>query len=65
MVISQWDPLSSKQTKHISGLVKHILDNYPTIDPDSKPLMILLTNVIERIRDSVDYDIFIPILPRQ
>lgn len=65
MVVSQWDPLSSKQTKHISNLVRHILDNYPTIDPDSKLLILLLTNVIDRIRDAVDYDVFIPILPRQ
>jgi len=65
MVTSQWDPLSSKQTKHICSIVKHILDVYPTIDPDSKLLMMLLTNIVDRIRDAVDYDVFIPISSRQ
>lgn len=65
MVTSQWDPLSSKQTKRISTVIKHILDNYPTIDPDSKLLMSLLTNIVDRIRDAVDYDVFIPISSRQ
>ncbi|VVC35828.1 Hypothetical protein CINCED_3A011863 [Cinara cedri] len=65
MITSQWDPLSSKQTKHISCIIKHILDNYPTIDPDSKFLMLLLTNLVTRIRDAVDYDVFIPISSRQ
>ncbi|CAI6360016.1 unnamed protein product [Macrosiphum euphorbiae] len=32
MVMSQWDLLSSKQTKHIFSIVKHILDMYPTIN---------------------------------
>ncbi|KAE9544711.1 hypothetical protein AGLY_000253 [Aphis glycines] len=65
MVTSQWDPLSSKQTKHICNLVKYILDVYPTIDPDSKLLMMLLNNLVDRIRDAVDYDVFIPISSRQ
>ncbi|XP_015374391.1 PREDICTED: PAX3- and PAX7-binding protein 1 isoform X1 [Diuraphis noxia] len=65
MVTSQWDPLSSKQTKHICSVVKHILDVYPTIDPDSKLLMMLMTNIVDRIRDAVDYDVFIPISSRQ
>ncbi|KAL4143140.1 hypothetical protein QTP88_005504 [Uroleucon formosanum] len=65
MVTSQWDPLSSKQTKHICSIVKHILDMYPTIDPDSKLLMMLMTNIVDRIRDAVDYDVFIPISSRQ
>lgn len=65
MVTSQWDPLSSKQTKRICNIVKHILNNYPTIDPDSKLLMLLLSNIVERIKDAVDYDVFIPISSRQ
>lgn len=65
MVTSQWDPLSSKQTKSISSIVKHILDNYPTIDPDSKLLISFLTNVVDRIRDAVDYDVFIPLSSKQ
>lgn len=65
MVTSQWDPLSSKQTKSISSIVKHILDNYPTIDPDSKLLITFLTNVVDRIRDAVDYDVFIPLSSKQ
>lgn len=65
MVTSQWDPMSSKQTKKISNVIKHILDNYPTIDPDNKLLMALLTNLVDKIRDSVDFDVFIPISSRQ
>lgn len=65
MITSQWDPLSSKQTKHISCIIKHILDKYPTIDPDSKFVMLLFTNLVNRIRDAVDYDVFIPISCRQ
>lgn len=63
--MSQWDPLSSKQTKRLSVVLKNILDNYPTIDPDSKLLMALLTNLVDRLRDSVDNDVFIPIYPKQ
>lgn len=65
MVSSQWDPLSSKQTKHITGVITHILENFLTIDPDSKLLMSLLTNIVDRIRDAVDYDVFIPLSSRQ
>lgn len=65
MITSQWDPLSFKQTKHISNVIMNILEKYPTIDPDSKLLMSLLTNLVDRIRDAVDYDVFIPISSRQ
>lgn len=65
MILNQWDPLSSKQTKRIFNIVKHILDNYLTIDPDSKLLMALLTNLVDRIRETVDYDVFIPLIPKQ
>lgn len=65
MVTSQWDPMSLKQTKRISSVIKFILDNYPTIDPDSKLLMSLLTNLVDRIRDTVANDVFIPISSRQ
>ncbi|XP_050526915.1 PAX3- and PAX7-binding protein 1 [Daktulosphaira vitifoliae] len=65
IVVTQWDPLSSKQTKRFSAILKNILDNYPTIDPDSKLLMALLTNLVDRLRDSVDNDVFIPIYPKQ
>lgn len=65
MVSSQWDPMSTKQTKRICNVIKDIIDNYPTIDPDSKMLMLLLTNIVDRIKDSVDYDVFIPISSRQ
>ncbi|XP_050428525.1 PAX3- and PAX7-binding protein 1 isoform X2 [Adelges cooleyi] len=65
IVLTQWDPLSSKQTKGITCVIKNILDNYPTIDPDSKLLMALLTNIVDRLRDAVDNDVFIPIYPKQ
>lgn len=65
MVTSQWDPMSLKQTKRISSVIKSILDSYPTIDPDSKLLMSLLTNLVDRIRDTVANDVFIPISSRQ
>jgi hypothetical protein len=65
MITSQWDPLSFTQTKHISNVIMNILQKYPTIDPDSKLLMSLLTHLVDRIRDAVDYDVFIPISSRQ
>jgi hypothetical protein len=31
-----WNPMSTTQTKRLSGLLQHLVDEYPTVHMDSK-----------------------------
>lgn len=60
-----WDPMSSSQTLRLVGLISRYIRKFPTLGPDSKTLSLLFSTVVERLKLSVENDIFIPIFSRQ
>uniref|UniRef100_A0A023EZG3 Putative transcriptional regulator binding to the gc-rich sequence n=1 Tax=Triatoma infestans TaxID=30076 RepID=A0A023EZG3_TRIIF len=60
-----WDPLSSSQTVSLVGLVTKLIQEYPTITPTSKFLTNLINTVLDKMKEAVENDVFIPIYPQQ
>lgn len=60
----QWDPLSIRETRQLSAVVRNILQ-YPFIAPKSKLFIQLINTVIDKMKEAVENDTFIPILPKQ
>ena len=42
VVESIWDPLSMQQTKRLTTLVQRLIDEYPTVNAESKPTQVRL-----------------------
>ncbi|KAK8404735.1 hypothetical protein O3P69_007763 [Scylla paramamosain] len=59
-----WDPLSHTQTVRLVNLMRHYAEAYPSLSPSSKPLRELTHAIINKIRDAIDNDIFIPMFPK-
>ncbi|XP_050736972.1 PAX3- and PAX7-binding protein 1-like isoform X1 [Eriocheir sinensis] len=59
-----WDPLSHTQTVRLVNMVRHYAEAYPSLNPSSKPLRELTHAIINKIRDAIDNDIFIPMFPK-
>lgn len=61
-----WDPLSSSQTLKLILLIKRLERDYPSIQPTSKYARTLFISILDKMRDSMDNDVFIPIIfPKQ
>ena len=60
-----WDPLSNSQTVSLIRLVTRLIQEYPTLGHNSKSVKTLLTTIIEKMREAVENDVFIPIYPKQ
>ena len=41
VVESIWDPLSMQQTRRLTALVQRLVDNYPTVNAESKPTQVV------------------------
>ncbi|XP_066999451.2 PAX3- and PAX7-binding protein 1 isoform X2 [Anabrus simplex] len=65
LIEAQWDPLSTLQTLRLVGLLNKLLQEYPTLGSESKPLLSLMTTVVDKMKATVENDIYIPIYPRQ
>ena len=65
LVACWWDPLSHTQTVRLVNLVRHYAVAYPSLSPSSKPLRELTHAIINKIRDAIDNDIFIPMFPKK
>ncbi|XP_018023323.1 PAX3- and PAX7-binding protein 1 [Hyalella azteca] len=61
VVVAYWDPLSHSQSVRLVNLVRHFCQSCPTIRPTSQPLKKLCTAVVDKIRQAIDKDVFIPI----
>ncbi|XP_027028338.2 GC-rich sequence DNA-binding factor 2 isoform X2 [Tachysurus fulvidraco] len=60
-----WDPLSLQQSQCLTSLCKRIQEDYSVFDGEqSKPVKAFLEAVIQRLRDAVDNDVFIPFYPK-
>lgn len=60
-----WDPVSSKQTLALVNLMRRLIRDYPSMKPKSKFVRTLFTAVVDKMKDSIDNDVFIPIFPKQ
>ncbi|CAG0917312.1 unnamed protein product [Notodromas monacha] len=61
-LISQvWDPLSTSKTLRLVTLVKRLTEEYPSVTGKSKHLQNLLKAIIERMKGTIESDIFIPL----
>ncbi|XP_075226312.1 PAX3- and PAX7-binding protein 1 isoform X2 [Lycorma delicatula] len=64
LVEVSWDPVSTSQTLVLVQLVTHLIQQFPTLSNDSKNFTALLSTIVNRMRDAVENDVFIPIYPR-
>lgn len=60
-----WDPVSSTQTMALRNLLRRLIRDYPSLKPKSKFMRTLFISVLDKMKDSVDSDVFIPIFPKQ
>lgn len=59
-----WDPMSTTETLRLIGQIKRIGSDYP-IDLTSKNVQTLFASILDKMKLSVENDIFIPIFPKQ
>lgn len=60
-----WDPLSTTQTFKLVGLIGRFVRDYPSLRPTSKSLKQLFTAILDKMKLSLENDVFIPIFPKQ
>ncbi|CAF0845968.1 unnamed protein product [Didymodactylos carnosus] len=60
-----YDPMSTKQTNALVKTIETLFQMYPTMNDESKAVQTLLKAIIDRLRQSLDDDIYIPIYPKQ
>lgn len=60
-----WDPLSSTQTLNLVTLIRRMIEFYPSLRPTSKYMKHLFSSILDRMRLSLENDVFIPIFPKQ
>lgn len=60
-----WDPISSTQTMALRNLLRRLIRDYPSLKPKSKFMPTLFISVLDKMKDAVDNDVFIPIFPKQ
>lgn len=65
IIEKMWDPLSSTQTLRLVTLIKRLIERYPSLKPNSKNMRILLTTILNKMRLTLENDVFIPIFPKQ
>lgn len=65
LVTECWDPLSSSQTVSLVALVTKLIQDYPSLTPKSKFLTTFFEAVLEKMKESVENDVYIPIYTPQ
>ena len=61
IVSSAYDPLSTSQTMRLTQLLKKLRSVYPTLTASSNNVRQILTAVIDKLKSSVDNDVYIPL----
>lgn len=59
-----WDPMSTTETLRLVGQIRRIGDEYP-IRSTSKNTQVLFASILDKMKLSVENDVFIPIFPKQ
>ncbi|XP_035897334.1 PAX3- and PAX7-binding protein 1 isoform X2 [Anopheles stephensi] len=65
LVEQYWDPLSTTQTFRLVRLLKRFVRDYPSLKGTCKPLRVLFQAILDKLKQSIDNDVFIPIFPKQ
>uniref|UniRef100_A0A8C1UV40 GC-rich sequence DNA-binding factor 2 n=1 Tax=Cyprinus carpio TaxID=7962 RepID=A0A8C1UV40_CYPCA len=61
-----WDPFSAQQSTTLTTLCKRIQEDYSVFDGEqSKPVKAFVEAVIQRLRSTVDNDVFVPLYPKK
>uniref|UniRef100_A0A336M271 CSON010770 protein n=1 Tax=Culicoides sonorensis TaxID=179676 RepID=A0A336M271_CULSO len=60
-----WDPLSTTQTFRLVQLMSKLGRDYPSMRKNSKSLRKLFTSLLDKIKLSIENDVFIPIFAKQ
>ena len=60
-ISSSYDPLSTSQTMKLTSLLTKFVSEYPTLSGESKQMRELLTSAKDRLKSTVDLDMYIPI----
>ena len=56
-----YDPMSTAQSLKLTQLLLKLKNTYPTLTGDSKQVRELLNTVMERLKSTVDQDVYIPL----
>ncbi|XP_075146606.1 PAX3- and PAX7-binding protein 1 [Haematobia irritans] len=59
-----WDPLSTSQTLRLIGFINRLGRDYP-LKENVKSLQSLFKAILEKMKNSLENDVFIPIFPKQ
>ncbi|XP_071134694.1 PAX3- and PAX7-binding protein 1-like [Mytilus edulis] len=59
-----WDPLSTTQTSRLVNVVQKIINEYPSVHADNKKTQELLRAVVNRMKKTLDDDVFMPLYPK-
>ncbi|XP_053669420.1 intron Large complex component GCFC2 [Anopheles marshallii] len=65
LVEQYWDPLSTTQTFRLVRLLKRFVRDYPSLKITCKSLRVLFQAILDKLKQSIDNDVFIPIFPKQ
>ena len=65
LVEQYWDPLSTTQTFRLVRLLKRFVRDYPSLRSGCRPLRVLFQAILDKLKQSIDNDVFIPIFPKQ
>uniref|UniRef100_A0A3B3BVQ8 GC-rich sequence DNA-binding factor 2 n=1 Tax=Oryzias melastigma TaxID=30732 RepID=A0A3B3BVQ8_ORYME len=61
-----WDPMSHQQSASLSGVCHRLKEDYSIFQGEqSKPVKGFIEAVIQRLRNCVDEDVFIPLYPKR
>ncbi|XP_075553030.1 PAX3- and PAX7-binding protein 1 [Dermacentor variabilis] len=60
-----WDPMSSTQTLNLVRTAKKLVEDYPTVNAQSRHLQNFLAKVAARISRALDEDVYIPLYPKE
>ncbi|XP_070568099.1 PAX3- and PAX7-binding protein 1-like [Ptychodera flava] len=64
LVENVWDPMSSTQTHRLVEFIHKIADDYPTVSADNKHTQNLLKAIVDRMRKTLDDDVYVPLFPK-
>ncbi|XP_055387632.1 PAX3- and PAX7-binding protein 1 isoform X2 [Condylostylus longicornis] len=64
LVAHCWDPLSTTQTLRLIGQIRKLGREYP-LQEQSKFLKTLFITILDKLKDCLENDVFIPIFPKQ
>ncbi|XP_052087083.1 PAX3- and PAX7-binding protein 1-like [Mytilus californianus] len=59
-----WDPLSTTQTSRLVNVVQKIINEYPSVHADNKKTQELLRAIVNRMKKTLDDDVFMPLYPK-